>query len=76
MSFAVSLPHQRLFDPYRRESSFTYRSKLRHRFSHNHWLFDQPRLMYIHFESLENPIRFARKVKDALNVLTTKEVRL
>jgi hypothetical protein len=42
---------------------------------HNHWLFDNPRLMYIHFEKVENPIRFAKDVKDSLRVLTTKEVR-
>ncbi|WP_274363423.1 DUF1259 domain-containing protein [Paenibacillus thermotolerans] len=29
---------------------------------HNHWLFDKPRLMYVHVESVENPIRFARKM--------------
>ncbi|MCI4128733.1 DUF1259 domain-containing protein [Bacillus paralicheniformis] len=23
---------------------------------HNHWLFDKPRLMYIHFESIDKPI--------------------
>ncbi|WMJ81652.1 DUF1259 domain-containing protein [Clostridium sp. MB40-C1] len=36
---------------------------------HNHWLFEQPRLMYIHFESIDAPLSFARKVADALNVL-------
>lgn len=36
---------------------------------HNHWLFDKPRLMYIHFESVENPIIFARKIAQALKVL-------
>lgn len=36
---------------------------------HNHWLFDNPRLMYIHFESIEPPLRFARKVAAALKVL-------
>lgn len=36
---------------------------------HNHWLFDKPRLFYIHFESVENPIVFARKVAKALKVL-------
>ncbi|MBU8676231.1 MULTISPECIES: DUF1259 domain-containing protein [Bacillus] len=42
---------------------------------HNHWLFDKPRLMYIHFESIDKPINFALKVRDALKVLTDKEVR-
>jgi hypothetical protein len=41
---------------------------------HNHWLFEDPRLMYIHFEKIEKPIRFANEVKDALEVLTTKKV--
>ncbi|SEM93914.1 DUF1259 domain-containing protein [Lihuaxuella thermophila] len=36
---------------------------------HNHWLFEKPRLMYIHFESVENPISFARKAAQALRVL-------
>ncbi|QKG83918.1 DUF1259 domain-containing protein [Kroppenstedtia pulmonis] len=36
---------------------------------HNHWLFENPRLFYIHFESVENPIIFARKVARALKVL-------
>nr|WP_232463441.1 DUF1259 domain-containing protein [Tumebacillus avium] len=42
---------------------------------HNHWLFDQPRLMYVHFESKDRPLAFARKVKDALSVLTNRPVR-
>jgi hypothetical protein len=41
---------------------------------HNHWLFDQPRLMYMHFESIDQPLSFARKVRDALKVLTTRQV--
>lgn len=41
---------------------------------HNHWLFDDPRLMYIHFEKTENPILFANDVNDAMKVLTTKKV--
>lgn len=36
---------------------------------HNHWLFDNPRLMYIHFESIDEPIEFAIKVAEALEVL-------
>ena len=42
---------------------------------HNHWLFDDPRLMYIHFEKIDNPIQFAKDVKDSFRVLTKKEVR-
>lgn len=37
---------------------------------HNHWLFDKPRLMYIHFESIDYPLDFARKVASALKVLS------
>jgi hypothetical protein len=36
---------------------------------HNHWLFEQPRAMYMHFESVEPPLEFARKVREALRVL-------
>jgi hypothetical protein len=36
---------------------------------HNHWLFDRPRLFYIHFFSIEDPITFARKVSEALRIL-------
>jgi hypothetical protein len=36
---------------------------------HNHWLFEQPRAMYMHFESIEPPLEFARKVREAFRVL-------
>ena len=42
---------------------------------HNHWLFDSPRLMYIHFESIDKPLEFARKVRFANRVLTNRIVR-
>ncbi|RHW43599.1 DUF1259 domain-containing protein [Neobacillus notoginsengisoli] len=32
---------------------------------HNHWLFDQPRLMYMHWENVGNPFDFARKSWEA-----------
>lgn len=32
---------------------------------HNHWLFERPRLMYIHFESISDPLVFARNVAEA-----------
>jgi uncharacterized membrane protein YgcG len=41
---------------------------------HNHWLFDNPRLMYIHFKSVEPPLVFAQKVAAAFSVLTTRTV--
>ncbi|PFA69171.1 methyltransferase [Bacillus sp. AFS015802] len=36
---------------------------------HNHWLFAKPEIMYIHFQSVEPPLRFAHKVAEALTVL-------
>jgi hypothetical protein len=41
---------------------------------HNHWLFDEPRLMYMHFESIDSPLNFARKVRDAMEVLISEDV--
>ena len=41
---------------------------------HNHWLFENPRLMFMHWESIDRPLFFARKVRDALSVLTTREI--
>lgn len=32
---------------------------------HNHWLFDNPRLMYMHWENVGDPFRFARNSFDA-----------
>jgi hypothetical protein len=42
---------------------------------HNHWLFEKPRLMYIHFLSIDQPLLFAAKVKDTMTVLTNQPVR-
>ncbi len=36
---------------------------------HNHWLFEEPRLMYLHFESVDQPLDFARGVAEALKTL-------
>lgn len=44
--------------------------------THNHWLFDKPRLMYMHFESIDEPLTFARKVRDAMQVLTTQQIKV
>lgn len=41
---------------------------------HNHWLFEEPRLMYIHFESIDKPLAFARKVREVKEVLTTRNI--
>ncbi|MED3554241.1 DUF1259 domain-containing protein [Cytobacillus praedii] len=32
---------------------------------HNHWLFDKPRLMYMHWENIGDPFVFARKSFEA-----------
>lgn len=42
---------------------------------HNHWLFTNPNLWYIHFEKNARPLDFARDTRDALDVLTTRIVR-
>ncbi len=36
---------------------------------HNHWLFDEPRLFYIHWESIDQPLDFARKTAESFKVL-------
>lgn len=36
---------------------------------HNHWLKECPRLMYMHWESVENPITFAKKTKASIAFL-------
>ena len=37
---------------------------------HNHWLFDNPRTLYIHFQSPDdNPLEFARDVREVFKVL-------
>lgn len=36
---------------------------------HNHWIYDNPRILYVHFQSIENPLNFARKVSEALKTL-------
>ncbi|MFB4162231.1 DUF1259 domain-containing protein [Alteribacillus sp. JSM 102045] len=43
---------------------------------HNHWLFDEPRAMYMHFQSTDDdPIVFAKKVAAALKVLDRSDRR-
>lgn len=36
---------------------------------HNHWLKENPRLMYMHWEAIENPIVFAKKTKASIAFL-------
>ncbi|QRG69138.1 DUF1259 domain-containing protein [Brevibacillus choshinensis] len=37
----------------------------------NEWLFDQPRLIYINIEAVDQPLAFARKVRRALDEIKT-----
>ncbi|QSF45047.1 DUF1259 domain-containing protein [Paenibacillus tianjinensis] len=41
---------------------------------HNHWLFTNPNIWYIHWEAVQKPLVFARKVRNASKVLTNKPV--
>lgn len=34
---------------------------------HNHWLLDEPHLMYAHVQAIMNPLRFARIVAAVMN---------
>jgi len=36
---------------------------------HNHWLNENPRLMYIHWEAIMEPITFARRTKSSIAFL-------
>lgn len=36
---------------------------------HNHWLFENPRLMYMHWEAIMNPAVFARRTKESISFL-------
>ncbi|WP_425452718.1 DUF1259 domain-containing protein [Ammoniphilus oxalaticus] len=36
---------------------------------HNHWLFDKPRIMYVHWEAIDDPVAFARKTKRSISFL-------
>ncbi|WP_261130749.1 DUF1259 domain-containing protein [Bacillus sp. Marseille-Q3570] len=36
---------------------------------HNHWLYTKPTILYLHFQSVEPPLSFARKVAEAFRVL-------
>ncbi|AOZ91159.1 DUF1259 domain-containing protein [Paenibacillus crassostreae] len=41
---------------------------------HNHWLFTNPNIWYIHWEAIQRPLVFARNVRNASSVLTTQPV--
>lgn len=36
---------------------------------HNHWIFDNPHLIYAHYSSIEEPLSFAKKVAEAYKQL-------
>ncbi|MBE1442776.1 DUF1259 domain-containing protein [Paenibacillus sp. OAS669] len=36
---------------------------------HNHWLKENPRLMYMHWEAVMNPVVFARRTKESISFL-------
>ncbi|MBM7599668.1 hypothetical protein JOC34_002036 [Virgibacillus halotolerans] len=38
---------------------------------HNHWLYTNPTIMYIHIQSVEPPLNFAQKVAHALSTLNS-----
>jgi hypothetical protein len=42
---------------------------------HNHWIFTQPTLMYLHIQSVEPPLHFARKLANAFRTLTSYPVQ-
>lgn len=39
---------------------------------HNHWLFDQPRLMYMHWQAVMDPKRFLRASRAALRAASVR----
>ncbi|MDF2570724.1 MAG: hypothetical protein K0R55_2328 [Sporomusa sp.] len=43
---------------------------------HNHWLLDEPHLIYIHVQSTMEPRNFARKVAEVLNAVTQQRTAI
>ncbi|MFC3883634.1 DUF1259 domain-containing protein [Bacillus songklensis] len=41
---------------------------------HNHWLFMDPQIMYIHIQSIEPPLSFARKIARSFSYLRSYPV--
>ncbi|CAG9623702.1 DUF1259 domain-containing protein [Sutcliffiella rhizosphaerae] len=41
---------------------------------HNHWLFTEPSIMYIHIQSIEPPLEFAKKMEHAFSFLKSYPV--
>lgn len=42
---------------------------------HNHWIYTQPHLMYIHVQSVEPPLAFARKLVKAFTTLLSYPIQ-
>jgi hypothetical protein len=42
---------------------------------HNHWIFTQRKLMYLHIQSIEPPLIFARKLSYAFRTLTSYPIQ-
>ncbi|MBS4223595.1 DUF1259 domain-containing protein [Lederbergia citrea] len=38
---------------------------------HNHWIFMEPHILYIHIQSVEPPLNFARKLAHAFSTLSS-----
>ncbi|MCP1123492.1 methyltransferase [Bacillus sp. AFS018417] len=41
---------------------------------HNHWLYTNPLIMYIHVQSVEPPLNFAKKMANSFSVLSSYPV--
>lgn len=41
---------------------------------HNHWIFTEPEILYVHFQTIEPPLNFAKKVAHAFTALGTYPV--
>jgi len=41
---------------------------------HNHWLYTEPSIMYIHIQSVEPPLNFARKMAHSFSFLSSYPV--
>lgn len=40
---------------------------------HNHWLFENPRLIYVHWEAIMKPLEFARISSNAMDIAMGKK---
>ncbi|MEK3973704.1 DUF1259 domain-containing protein [Psychrobacillus sp. FSL K6-1267] len=37
---------------------------------HNHWIFTNPTVLYVHFQSVEPPLSFAKKFSDSFRLIS------